>query len=41
VSLGVERFGQSGDIPDLYQEYGLSADAIVGAVARACLDRRA
>jgi pyruvate dehydrogenase E1 component len=41
VSLGVERFGQSGDITDLYREYGLSADAIVGAVARACLDRRA
>jgi len=39
VSLGVEEFGQSGDLPDLYRAYGLSADAIVGAVARACLDR--
>jgi pyruvate dehydrogenase E1 component len=41
VSLGVERFGQSGDIPDLYQAYGLSAEAILEAVARACLDRSA
>jgi len=41
VSLGVERFGQSGDIPDLYQAYGLSAEAILEAVARACLDRPA
>jgi len=41
VSLGVERFGQSGDITDLYREYGLSADAIIRAVARAHLDRGA
>jgi pyruvate dehydrogenase E1 component len=41
VSLGVEGFGQSGDIPDLYREYRLSTDAILGAVARACLDRPA
>jgi pyruvate dehydrogenase E1 component len=39
VALGVDRFGQSGDIPDLYREYGLDAEAIVAAVARACLDR--
>ncbi len=31
--LGVERFGQSGDLPDLYREYRLDADAIVDAVA--------
>lgn len=31
--LGVERFGQSGDIPDLYREYRLDADAILDAVA--------
>jgi pyruvate dehydrogenase E1 component len=37
--LGVDRFGQSGDIPDLYRAYGLDCDAIIDAVARACLDR--
>ena len=31
--LGVERFGQSGDLPDLYREYRLDADAILDAVA--------
>jgi pyruvate dehydrogenase E1 component len=35
--LGVDRFGQSGDIPDLYREYGLDPDAIIDAAARACL----
>jgi pyruvate dehydrogenase E1 component len=34
AALGVDRFGQSGDIPDLYAEYGLDADAIVAAAAR-------
>ncbi len=37
VSLGVERFGQSGDIPDLYRAYGIDKDAILDAAARACL----
>jgi pyruvate dehydrogenase E1 component len=37
VPLGVERFGQSGDIPDLYRAYGLDADAILGAAARLCV----
>jgi pyruvate dehydrogenase E1 component len=37
VPLGVDRFGQSGDIPDLYQAYGIGADAILDAAARACL----
>jgi len=37
VPLGVERFGQSGDIPDLYQAYHIDADAILDAAARACL----
>jgi pyruvate dehydrogenase E1 component len=37
VPLGVDRFGQSGDIPDLYREYGIDRDAIVDAAARACL----
>ncbi len=32
--LGVEAFGQSGDIPDLYRVYGLDADAIVAAARR-------
>jgi pyruvate dehydrogenase E1 component len=39
--LGVDRFGQSGDVPDLYREYGLDSAAIVDAAARACLRRRA
>jgi pyruvate dehydrogenase E1 component len=38
AALGVDRFGQSGDIPDLYREYGLDVPAIVDAAARACLD---
>jgi pyruvate dehydrogenase E1 component len=37
VALGVERFGQSGDIPDLYHAYGIDKDAILDAAARACL----
>jgi len=38
--LGVDHFGQSGDIPDLYRVYGIDSDAILDAVARACLGRR-
>jgi pyruvate dehydrogenase E1 component len=38
--LGVEHFGQSGDLPDLYRVYRLDADAILDAAARASLDRR-
>ena len=34
VPLGVERFGQSGDLPDLYREYRLDVDAIIDAAAR-------
>ncbi|WP_408902158.1 1-deoxy-D-xylulose-5-phosphate synthase N-terminal domain-containing protein [Rhodovarius crocodyli] len=37
VPCGVERFGQSGDIPDLYAEYGLDTDAILDACAQALL----
>jgi pyruvate dehydrogenase E1 component len=37
VPLGVERFGQSGDIPDLYRAYHIDAASIVEAAARACL----
>lgn len=36
--LGVERFGQSGDIPDLYRHYGLDEEAIVAAAARLLLE---
>ncbi|MGD9764586.1 MAG: 1-deoxy-D-xylulose-5-phosphate synthase N-terminal domain-containing protein [Candidatus Binatia bacterium] len=39
VPLGVDRFGQSADVPDLYEAYGLTAEAIVDAAARALLDR--
>jgi pyruvate dehydrogenase E1 component len=37
--LGTERFGQSGDIPDLYRVARLDADAIMNACAAACLGR--
>jgi pyruvate dehydrogenase E1 component len=36
VPLGVDRFGQSGDIPHLYSAYAINTDAILAA-ARACL----
>jgi pyruvate dehydrogenase E1 component len=32
-SLGVEHFGQTGSIPDLYAHYGIDANAIVAAAA--------
>jgi pyruvate dehydrogenase E1 component len=32
--LGVAKFGQSGDIPDLYREYGIDTDAILAAADR-------
>jgi pyruvate dehydrogenase E1 component len=38
-ALGVERFGQSGDIPDLYSDYRLDAPAILDAAAAAVLAR--
>lgn len=38
--LGVERFGQSGDIPDLYRTHGIDAGAILDAAAAACLERQ-
>jgi len=37
--LGVEKFGQSGNVPDLYRTYGLDAEAILGAAARLCIER--
>ena len=36
--LGVSAFGQSGDIPDLYNYYGLDSDKIINAVAKVCLE---
>ncbi|MCC6469599.1 MAG: transketolase [Alphaproteobacteria bacterium] len=38
-SLGIDRFGQSGDVPDLYRYYGLDAEAIIDAAAAVCLGR--
>ncbi|MFP6746036.1 MAG: transketolase [Alphaproteobacteria bacterium] len=38
-SLGVESFGQSGDITDLYRVHGIDRDAILNACAAACLSR--
>ena len=37
VPLGVDRFGQGGDIPDLYRVYGLDVDALLDACAQALL----
>jgi pyruvate dehydrogenase E1 component len=37
VPLGPDRFGQGGDIPDLYREYGLDTDAILDACAQALI----
>jgi pyruvate dehydrogenase E1 component len=37
--LGVEKFGQSGNVPDLYRTYGLDAEAILGAAARLCIEQ--
>jgi pyruvate dehydrogenase E1 component len=39
VPLGPDHFGQSGDIPDLYREYDIDADAILDACAQALLAR--
>jgi len=36
--LGVTRFGQSGDIPDLFREYRIDAQAIIESAARACIE---
>ena len=36
--LGVDRFGQTGTLPDLYREYRLDVDAIVEAAAELFLD---
>ena len=36
--LGTDRFGQTGDLPDLYKTYRLDADAIVDAAAELFLE---
>jgi len=36
--LGTDRFGQTGDLPDLYRTYRLDADAIIDAAADLFLD---
>ena len=37
IPLGPDRFGQAGDIPDLYREYRMDTDAILDACAQALL----
>ena len=37
VPLGIESFGQSGGIPDLYRAYRIDSAAIIDAVARAII----
>lgn len=37
--LGVDTFGQSGDLQDLYAHYGIDSNAILDAAARACIRR--
>lgn len=37
--LGTDRFGQTGDIPDLYRTYRIDSDAIVEAVAELILEK--
>lgn len=38
--LGVEHFGQSGDLQDLYKHYRIDSDSIVNACAGLCVNRR-
>ena len=35
--LGTDRFGQTGDLPDLYRTYRLDADAVIEAMAELLL----
>ena len=37
--LGTDRFGQTGDLPDLFDLYRLDEKAIIDAVAQVILDR--
>ena len=36
ASLGVQGFGQSGDVQDLYRHFGIDAETIVGAALDLC-----
>ncbi|MDH3232386.1 MAG: transketolase [Alphaproteobacteria bacterium] len=38
-ALGVEHFGQAGDVDDLHRVYGIDAEAILNACAALCLAR--
>ncbi len=38
-ALGVEHFGQSGTLSEIYRSYRLDADALLDACAAACLAR--
>ena len=38
--LGTDRFGQTGDLPDLFALYRLDSRAIVDAVAQLLIDAR-
>ena len=40
ISLGVEHFGQTGTVADLYRHFGIDADGIVQAAKRAVGERR-
>ena len=39
TSLGVDQFGQSGNLPDLYREYKIDADAIIEGAAESLTKR--
>jgi pyruvate dehydrogenase E1 component len=39
TALGVDGFGQSGDIEDLYRVVGIDENSILDAAASACLTR--
>ncbi len=39
AALGVEHFGQTGTIQDLYQHFGIDADGIVAAAEQAAPGR--
>ncbi len=40
VSLGVEHFGQTGTVQDLYHHYGINAEAIVAAASELSVGRK-
>ncbi len=40
VSLGVEHFGQTGTVQDLYRHYGINSDAIIAAASELSAGRK-